>query len=225
MTHPAMVFAAGFGTRMRPLTDHTPKPLVKINGRPLLDHALDLADKAQANPIVVNAHYLSDQIADHLADKPTILQHESTLLDTGGGLKKASKTLGASPCFTLNSDAIWVGENPLTALAQTWRGDMGALLVIAHVDQVQGRNCPGDFAMDTSNRLSRGGDWVFLGAQLIDPNPAAHWPKDVFSLNEVWDDLIAQRRVYGLPYDGKWCDVGRPENIKSAEAMLNAHNV
>ncbi len=224
MTRPAMIFAAGFGTRMRPLTDTMPKPMIPVAGRPLLDHTLDLIDAAAAGPVVINAHYLADHIAKHLANTPHVIQIEDPILETGGGLKRAAADLAAPTCFTLNSDAIWAGPNPLNVLEQNWSDDMGALLLLQHVDQVAGRAPPGDFHMDPSGKLRRGGDWVFLGAQITTLAPVTARPETVFSLNVVWDDLIEQGRVFGAAYDGGWCDVGRPENIAKAEQMmLNRH--
>lgn len=222
MTEPkgAMIFAAGFGTRMGVLTKDMPKPLIKVAGRPLIDHTLDLTQ--HLSPVVVNTHYLGNQISDHLSGSGVKISHEDAILETGGGLKNALSLLGEGPVCTMNSDAIWVGGNPFDVLASHWQPDMGALLLMKHVDNTHGRSAPGDFAMDKMGRLTRSGDYVYLGAQIIQTESVANFPDTAFSLNVIWDELIEKGRVYGCVYDGQWCDVGRPENITAAESMLES---
>ena len=115
----AMVFAAGLGTRMGALTRDRPKPLIEVAGRPLIDHALALARDAGVVRIVVNIHAHPEQMRRHLAAvaPDVLISHESALLETGGGLKRALPLLGSGPVFTLNADIVWRGHNPLTALA------------------------------------------------------------------------------------------------------------
>lgn len=216
----AMIFAAGYGTRMRPLTDHTPKPLVKVSGKALLDHTLELAQGASVSDICVNTHYLADQIHSHLDGQDVKISHEPDLLDTGGGLKKALPFFNASPVYTMNSDAVWVGENPFLSLRNAWDGQMGALLLLAHVDDVQGRTAPGDFDLNSEGHICRSGPYVYLGAQIMHTGPVQNWPDFAFSLNAVWDQLIDESLLYGCLYTGAWCDVGRPENIKTAEDLI-----
>ena len=154
---PLMVFAAGRGTRMGALTAACPKPLIPVAGRPLLDHALALAEDAQAAPIVVNTHYLGDQIAAHLQGRPIHLSPEAPLLlETGGGLRQALPLLGPGPVMTLNSDAVWTGANPLQQLAARWDGArMDALLLLAHPAEARGHTGQGDFLLDGEGRLKR----------------------------------------------------------------------
>lgn len=223
-----MLFAAGFGTRMRPLTDRMPKPLIPVAGRPLIDHALALADAAGIDRRVVNLHYLGDQIAAHLAGRPgTALSWErDAILDTGGGLQQALPALGDGPVFTLNTDAVWTGANPLRQLAAAWDpAAMGALLLLAPVGAATGHGGRPDFALAPDGRIARhpGGDvpgYVYLGAQIIDPAPVRACAQAVFSLNPIWDGLIAQGRAFGCVHDGGWCDVGHPAGIAAAEALL-----
>ncbi|MBL4916611.1 nucleotidyltransferase family protein [Szabonella alba] len=220
-----MIFAAGFGTRMGALTADMPKPLITVAGRALLDHALDLADAAGPGRIVVNTHYRGDQIAAHLADRPAIaLSHEDVILETGGGLRKALPLLGAGPVFTLNSDAVWTGPNPLITLRGGWRAGMGALLLLAPPDALRGHSGQGDFRMDAQGRISRcpkgEAGLVYLGAQILDPAGLQDFDETAFSLNRLWDRMIVQGRAFGILHPGGWCDVGRPEGIAEAEAML-----
>ncbi|SEN45514.1 MobA-like NTP transferase domain-containing protein [Paracoccus alcaliphilus] len=217
---PLMIFAAGLGTRMAPLTDTRPKPLIKVAGRSLLDRALEMGRQAGADRIVVNTHYLGGQIADHLAGTDVAISHEPELLDTGGGLRKALPLLGAGPVATLNPDVVWTGPNPLATLAQAWRDDMDALLALVPLAQARARLGGGDFAIDAQGRIARLGDFVYAGAQIIRSDLLADIPDQVFSLNLLWDLLIARGRAFGMVHAGGWCDVGRPEAIAEAEAML-----
>lgn len=219
-TFPLMLYAAGFGTRMGALTANRPKPLIPVAGRALIDHALALAE-GLAEPIVVNTHYRADQIAAHLAGRKVSISHETPdILETGGGLKAALNLLGDGPVFTLNSDAVWAGPNPLRVLADAWRDDMGALLLMAPLAQAVGHKGRGDFALAADGRITRGGDMVYLGAQIVDPAGLADIPERAFSLNRYWDRMIAEGHGHGVVYTGQWCDVGAPEGIVAAEAML-----
>ena len=222
MTETLMLFAAGKGTRMAPLTDTTPKPLIPVAGRALLDRALDLARAGGARRIVVNIHHLGDQIARHLAGSKVLVSDETDLLlDTGGGLRRALPLLGASPVLTLNPDAVWTGANPVAALRAAWDGArMDALLMLVPLDRARGRIGGGDFALDPGGRISRGGDLVYTGCQIIRTEGLAGIAEQVFSLNLLWDRLLAQGRVFGMIHPGEWCDVGRPDCIPLAEAML-----
>ena len=223
-TFPLMIFAAGFGTRMRHLTADRPKPLVPVLGQPLLDRALALGQAAGCAPVVVNTHYRGQMIADHLAGREVMVSHEPEILETGGGMKRAAPLLGPV-AMTLNPDAVWRGGNPLQALQAAWDPDrMDALLLVQDLDHVKGRGGKSDFVMDGEGRLTRAEGRpgvLYLGAQIIRTAPVVAWPEDVFSLYAVWVSLIRSGRCYGLPYDGQWCDVGSPEGLAEAEAMLD----
>ena len=220
-----MLFAAGFGTRMGPLTAHRPKPLIKVAGRALIDHALALADAAQIDRIVVNIHYLGDQIVAHLADRPIQFSRESdTILETGGGLRAALPLLGDGPVITLNTDAVWTVSTALTDLLHTWDGDrMDVLVLVMPAHLAAGHSGRGDFLMAQDGRISRANGktgFVYLGAQIIKTGGLADIAAPAFSLNLIWDQMIATGRAYGLVYSGGWCDVGSPEGIAAAEKML-----
>lgn len=223
---PLMIFAAGFGTRMGALTADRPKPLVPLAGRPLIDHALDHAGAVALGRPVVNLHYLGDQIERHLAGRDAILSWErGPVLETGGGLKAALPLMAPGPVMALNSDAAWAGPNPLETLARTWRDDMGGLLLVGRTGALAGRKGrPADFHMDAQGRLTRARGAtqgvVYLGAQILQPDPVAAWTERVFSLNRIWDALIAEGRLFGVDYPGGWCDVGTPEGLAEAETLL-----
>jgi MurNAc alpha-1-phosphate uridylyltransferase len=228
MPFPLMVFAAGFGTRMGALTANRPKPLIDVAGKPLLDHALDLANAAGAAPVVVNSHYLRDQISRHLAGRQVQISEEpDQILETGGGLRRALPMLGPGPVMTLNSDAVWTGLNPLAELAAHWDpARMDALLLLLPADKALGHSGTGDFVLSAEGRISRAAGrpgLIYLGAQILNPAGLAAIDKPVFSLNLLWDDMIAKGRAFGLIHQGGWCDVGKPEGIALAESLVSNH--
>ena len=220
-----MIFAAGFGSRMGALTRDRPKPLIKVAGKTLLDHALDLTANAPVTRKVLNTHYHADQIIRHLAGHNVALFREiETILETGGGLRAAMPLLGGSPVMTLNSDAVWTGRNPLQQLAEAWDPDqMDALLLLAPISATKGFFGTGDFRLDPENRLIRANGQAglaYLGAQILRTDLLPDIPQKIFSLNLIWDQMIADGRAYGLLHQGGWCDVGRPEGIAEAESLL-----
>jgi len=223
----AMIFAAGLGTRMGVLTTRLAKPMIPVAGRPLLDHALALVREAGIGRVVVNTHAHAAQVADHLARvaPEAAVSHEPERLETGGGLKRALPLLGKGPVFTLNADMVWTGENPLAALAAGWAAGMGALLCLVPRARAVGHTGAGDFLLGPDGRLARRGSaatapFVYAGAGIIDTAALDGFDDAIFSLNPVWDRLIAKGRLFGVVHGGGWVDVGRPEGIALAEAEL-----
>ncbi len=223
MPDAVMLFAAGFGTRMRPLTDTRPKPLIEVAGRPLLNQALELVDAAGIGRIVVNTHYLGNQIAEHLASRPEIsISHEAPeILETGGGLRQALPLLGPGPVFTLNTDYAWTGVNPLAALRSAWDPDrMDALLMLVAPENARAHLGAGDFLIGADGALKRGPGAIYCGVQILKTDGLKEIGENMFSLNLLWDRMLADGRLFGLLHDGLWCDIGRPEGIATAEQML-----
>ena len=221
-----MLFAAGFGTRMGALTADRPKPLIPVAGKPLIDHALQIADEVGPAKIVINLHYLGDQIERHLAGRDVAFSWERPqILDTGGGLKAALPLLGPGPVMLLNTDAVWTGENPLRQLLDAWDPErMDALLLLLPAESATGHAGSGDFLVSASGQISRANGAhapVYLGAQILKPEALSAFTEPVFGLNHVWDSLIAKGRAFGLIHKGGWCDVGRPEGIALAEGLLS----
>ena len=217
-----MIFAAGRGTRMGALSEHTPKPLIPVAGRPLIDHALPLTSGLRR---VVNVHHLAPQMRAHLAGQPDIAISDETdlLRETGGGLRHALPLLGPGPVYTLNSDAVWRGPNPLEVLARAWDpARMDGLVLLMWPEDTRGHKFVSGFCTDSQMRITRGLQYFYPGAQILRTEGLAAIPDEVFSLNLLWDRMIAAGRLYGVLYDGLWCDVGRPENIATAEEMLHA---
>lgn len=222
----AMVFAAGFGTRMGYLTQTRPKPLIDVAGRALLDYALDVTKEAGLRA-VVNTHYKADMVEAHLRSRPETeltIEHPD-ILDTGGGLKAALPRLGTGPVFTLNSDAVWAGPNPLSWLRDAWRPEqMGALLLLVPLERTVGYSRAGNFAADPRGRLTRDPrGMVYTGAQVLHTKGLAAIDQRSFSLNVLWDQMLPDGQLFGIEYPGYWADVGTPEGITLAERMLEQH--
>lgn len=228
-THPSsvMLFAAGFGTRMKALTRDRPKPMIKVAGRPLIDYALDLAREVSPDRIVANLFYKPEQLKAHLAPQGVLLSHETPeILDTGGGLRHALPILGKGPVFTMNTDVIWSGPNPLELARDAWDPEiMDALLVCVPLARAMGRKGAGDFTADINGRISRGGDLVYGGVQIVKTTGLNKIKETVFSLNELWNQMHDASRLFALQYPGHWCDVGYPEGIEVAENLLKSHDV
>jgi MurNAc alpha-1-phosphate uridylyltransferase len=231
----AMVLAAGFGTRMGELTRTCPKPLLCINGRPMIDLALDLVADAGAEVAVVNLHYLGDQIREHLEGRvvPEVLfsEEQPEILDTGGGVVKALPLLRGGPFFTLNSDAIFAGPNPLSHLSGAWRPeDMDALLLLVARSRTHAYSRAGDFFLSTEGTAPvRRGDsktapLVYSGTQIIAPSALNDAPEGPFSMNLIWDRLLTEGRLAAVVYPGDWVDVGTAEGLAAADQVLAGMN-
>lgn len=217
----AMIFAAGFGTRMGDLTTNSPKPLVPIAGRPMIDYTIDLLRDAGITNIVANAHYLSDQMVSHLARQDVAVSVETDrILDTGGGLRAALPMLGNDPVITINPDAIWLDDNPIPQLLKAWQKPMQALLMLAPYERAFGTDHHGDFSLE-DGKIARNGPNLYGGAQIIDTTLLDHISSDVFSLNAYWDRIAKIGRLHGIAYPGRWCDIGSPDGLTTAEAMMS----
>jgi len=230
ITH-AMVLAAGLGLRMRPITLSTPKPLVSVAGRTMLDRALDHVARAGIDDIVVNTHWLADKVAEHLAGRSEItLSHEPDLLETGGGVAKALPHLGHSSFYVVNSDIIWTdGEVPaLTRLARMWDPErMDALLLLQPVARAVGYEGKGDFFLDAADVPHRRGEapsapYLFSGVQVLHHRLFEGAPEGKFSLNVLYDRAAGRKRLFGLVHDGNWYHVGTPEALPEVERLLSS---
>jgi MurNAc alpha-1-phosphate uridylyltransferase len=222
-----MLFAAGFGTRMGALTQDQPKPLIPVAGKALIDRTLDHARELAPKTIVANTHYLHDKMSAHLADSGVVTSLEMPdILETGGGLRNALPLLGQGPVFTSNTDAIWNGPNPFEVALNAWRPDeMDALLVCVPTQQTVGHKGQGDFTLHPDGRISRGLGHIYGGVQILRTDGLAAIKDKAFSLNLLWDQLLAKNGLYGVSYTGRWCDVGSPQGITLAETMLSDTDV
>ncbi len=233
MPRQAMVLAAGLGLRMRPLTDKTPKPLIPVQGRTMLDRVLDRLHAVGVEQAVVNLHHLGDQIEAHLKDrddlKISFSHEEELLLETGGGVAGARDMLGEEPFFVINGDVVWLdgGTPALLRLAQAWDEDrMDFLLLVHPVTYAYGYEGLGDFFMDPAGRLRRRREreiapFIFAGIQILHPRVLRDLPDGAFSLNLLYDRAVEEDRLWGLRHDGEWFHVGTPESLAEVEDALH----
>ncbi len=232
MVDQAFILGAGFGSRMRPLTDTIPKPMVQLAGKPLIDHVIDRLASVGVKKIVVNVHYLADVLVTHLRqrnDVELIISDErNELLDTGGGVYKALPHFGDEPFFIHNSDSVWVenGHNNLAELIKKFDPQkMDNLLCLANKNTSLGYDGNGDFLLSNEGLISRKpsdvtSDHVFIGASIATKNLFEKSPEGSFSLNKLWDVSIAKNRVYGIKHQGIWMHVGTTEALSEAEDCI-----
>lgn len=226
-----MVLAAGLGQRMRPLTLHTAKPLLRLRGRSLLDHALDRLHEAGVREAVVNAHWQAPRVVEAMACRrePKVrVQLESELLETGGGVRLALPLLGPGPFFVINGDAYWL-DGPTPALARLARAfdpaRMDALLMMVPTARIENAPPRGDFMMDAWGALRRPAarevaPFLFGGMQMLRPGLLAPDPVERFSLNRAYDRAARAGRLFGLAHDGAWFHLSTPADLERAERRL-----
>jgi MurNAc alpha-1-phosphate uridylyltransferase len=229
--HSAMVLAAGLGTRMRPLTNLTAKPLLTLGGRTLLDHALDHLVNAGVETVAVNAHWQADAVAAHLVRRPpppaTILLRDADLLETGGGVRAALAILGADPFFVINGDAFWL-NGPISALhrlAVAFDGSVDGVLLLHRTSHVHADVGYGDFAVDKWGTPRRRSEreivpYIYAGVQLIHPRLLNDMPEGPFSMNRAWDIALAAGRLRAVVHDGIWFHLSTPLDLTEAEQIL-----
>lgn len=227
----AMVFAAGLGTRMRPLTLTTPKPLIKVAGKALIDHVLDSLAAAGVARAIVNVHYFGQQIIDHLkgrtAPEIIISDERERLLDQGGGIAKVLPLLGGAPFLMCNTDAFWIegaGNNLQRLGAAFDSGTMDALLLVAGTAHAVGIDWQGDFNLATTGHLTRRAEgriapFAYTGTGII--KPALFRERgEIFRLAPLLFEAAEKQRLYGMRLDGLWLHVGAPEAISQAERAI-----
>ncbi len=222
-----MVLAAGFGIRLRPLTDTLPKPLIPVAGRCMLDRALDRLDEAGVRHIVVNTHYLRDKIAAHLAARPEIsLSPEETILETGGGVAHALPLLGEKAFYVVNGDIIWTNgpdQTALTRLAAAWNDDtMDALLLLHPTVKAYGYDEGGNFFYPPLRwrNTEPQAPYVFAGVQILHPRLFQKKPDGAFSLRVLYRQAFEQGRLHVVIHDGAWYHIGTPEALRESSQWL-----
>jgi len=231
----AFVLAAGLGERMRPLTNSCPKPLLKVDGKTMLDRALDALADAGVEDAVVNTHYLAGMIADHLSlrKNPRItISHEPKLLDTGGGVQNRIDFFGGEPFYALNADIVWTdGKVPaLKALANTWDSDRMDLLLLLHsAADIPAYAGKGDYYLaEGSDRpvFAKNTDlpanYVFAGPRIVHPRLFDGVQPGVFSFLELFHKAEKSGRLFGLRHTGGWHHVGTPEALAETNRILSA---
>lgn len=229
----AMVLAAGRGERMRPLTDICPKPLINVDGAPMIDHIINHLEEIGVQDVVVNTSYMGDMLHQHLEKRtsPNItFSDEETPLETGGGVFKALPELGDDPFFVINGDVVWCDQknNSLKELSKAWRKHMKALLMVVPKSQAQGYSGNGDYDLMAENRLKRRrgeqrAKYVFSGIQILHPSIFKDLEPGCFSLKAVYDLLENQKELHGLEHKGLWFHVGTPEHLNSTREWFEQH--
>ena len=226
-----MVLAAGLGTRLRPVTDTLPKPLVEVAGRTLLDHALDRLAAAGVEHVVVNTHYLAAKIAARLARRtapPSIeISEEPQLLDTGGGVAKALAALGEA-FFVVNADVFWRdGREPaLLRLARSFdAGSSDAVLLLHPTLTAIGYDGGGDYRLGPAGTPQRrrepeAAPLLFAGVQLLHRRLFDAWPERVFSLVRLYDRAESAGRLRAVVHDGEWYHIGTPAGLAATRERL-----
>ena len=231
-----MILAAGLGTRMRPITETLPKPLVEVAGKPLIAYGLEALDRLGVARVVANVHYLAPMMTEWLKAWPgaeiLISDETAELLDSGGGVSKALPLLGPDPFLILNADTFWIedpeaGRDNLTLMKDRFDSEsMDILLMTARPGQATGHTGAGDFTMDRDGRLHRyigaGEPVIYAGAIILHPRIFDGITEPKFSLNRCFDRAAAAGRLFGAPMQGHWLTVGTPEAIGEAEAAMSA---
>lgn len=233
--HTAMVLAAGLGTRMRPLTDITAKPLLKVAGKALIDHLLDNLVSAGVQRAVINVHWCADQVEAHVQARKdidiVISDEREQVLETGGGLALARPLLGDDPVFVVNTDAFWgpAGPEPLQQLMAEFDPDhMDEILLLAETGRCLGYHGAGDFFCSETGILRRRAEapsapCAYAGVRIICPALYDDQPIEPFSANRIWNDLIPHGRLHGTRLDRFWLHVGDPQALKDAEMWMRCH--
>lgn len=232
----AMVMAAGFATRLRPITDTLPKALVPVLGVPMLDVVLNRLRDAGVRRVVINLHHLGDMIRRHLKDRSDLeilFSEESEILETGGGIVQALPLLGDDPFYAVNAKIIWLNGkiDALHRMAASWDdARMDALLLLQPTVTAVGYGGIGDFTMDQEGRVRRRKEWqvapyLYAGIQICHPRLFRDSPPGKFSTNVVWDRAIEEDRLFGLRHDGEWYHVSTPQHLDEVERHLSFHGI
>ena len=225
----AMILGAGFGTRMAPLTDRKPKPLVPLCGKPLIDWPIDRLAAAGVKRFVVNTHYLPEQMVEHFKNRPEVtLNFEPEIQETGGGVRDALAAIGDAPFFVTSSDAIWFdGTKPaVQRMLDAWDPDrMDALLLLVPVTDSYGYDGPGDYYLEPDARAEHRGDrlvapFLFGGLQILKPHLFEGAPDGPFPLRLIYNKVQETGRLYGVTHDGEWYHVGTPESLTEVEEAI-----
>ncbi len=229
----AMILAAGYATRLRPISTHMPKAMVPILGKPILGYILDRLKEINLEELVINSHHLADHLHQYLARQTGIkitLSEEKEILETGGGIKQALPLLGNQPFYVINGKIIWfnTSHNTLQHLAEQWDDNkMDVLLLLQPAIKAVGYHAAGDFHLFADGTVRRREDgevapFVFSGIQIIHPRLFDRSPTGKFSLNVLYDQAIANRRLYAVRHDGEWLHVSTPQDIREVENYLKA---
>ena len=232
----AVILSAGLGTRMRPLTLNMPKPLLPLGGRPILAHTLARLQDAGVSRIIVNAHYLADQIEDFLRPyKNVTVTQEDELQDTGGAIiaMRTQGLLPETPFYVINGDTYWVdGPTPTLPRLQTAAAqpNIDVVLLLARAAGAVAETGRGDFIWPRDGALQRRGEmdvapYLYSGVQIVSPALFANAPTAPFSMNLLWDRAMEAGRLNAIVHDGIWFHLSTPDDLARAQETLNAREV
>jgi len=226
----AMVLAAGYGTRLKPLTDRVPKPLVPVAGKPMIQYALDQLQAYGIEDVVINVSHLKEQLTAWLAGYRKLavkLSEEAEPLETGGGLKKALPLLGYEPVFVINSDILWTneGESALDRLARHWDDSkMDFLLLAQSKSRAVGHDKGEDHLFikpgNTIEWNAQEAPYIIAGIGIFHPRVLRDAPDGKFSAKVLWHQALAQNRLFCLPHHGRWFQTGTMADIRKTEEEL-----
>ena len=226
----AMLLAAGYGARLKPLTDRTPKPLVPVAGRPMIEYALDKLRDYGIREIVINVSHLRQQLTDYFSgakDFRATISEEAEPLETGGGLKKAAPLLGQEPVFVINSDILWTddGETALNRLTQHWDDARMDFLLLGQskakaVGHDQGEDHLFIKPENTTGWNAAAAPYIISGIGIFHPRVLRDAPEGKFSVKVLWLRALAQNRLFCLPHHGRWFQTGTLADIQKTEAEL-----
>lgn len=227
----AFILAAGQGKRLRPYTDTMPKPMVPVNGRPILDYTLEKLSNEGVKNVTVNLFYLGDRIKNYLSERqnPTInFSQETELLDTGGGVKNAIDTINGNAFYLINGDAFWTDSNDesaLSSLASKWDPEkMDILLLLQPIERMTLTKGVGDYDLNEDGCAIRchnkNGTYMFAGIRITKPEIFEDAPDGAFSFLELMDKAEQAGRLYGLVHKGNWHHISTPEDLDRVNAAL-----
>lgn len=231
----AIILAAGLGTRMRPLTDTLPKPLIPVNGVPLIDFCLDWLTEGGIADVVINSSYRAAQLEAYLANRTLprlrFSREEPGPLETGGGIAKALPLLGTAPFLAMNSDAIFppTTQHPIVALTEAWDDRLDFLMLLVPKSRAIGFEGRGDFILSATGEIRRPTEsedapYIFTGVEIIHPRVFDDAPQGKFSLSVLWKQR--QRadgfydRIRAIVHPGTWINVGDLAGLDAAESLL-----
>ncbi|MCW5720920.1 MAG: nucleotidyltransferase family protein [Devosia sp.] len=218
-----MLLAAGLGTRLRPLTDELPKPLIPVAGLPLIERVMANAQAEGAKRFVANAHYRADQLLAHFGGLLKV-SREEVLLGTGGGVKRALPMLHSDPFLVMNTDAFWPlgSDAPLARMRSRYRQEGDIVLLCVQPARATGFARSHDFCLDPLGRVTRdyGAPVIYGGVALLGPGLFADTPDGAFSLTALFDAALERETLYGVVLDAPWYHVGDPAALAEAERHL-----